>query len=111
MTVWGEMSPYSLGHELSYLAFARFAWDPALTWEQFITDDGAPRLGGANAAELFLALTEAVDHPPRWTPLRCVACEMKRWTPPRHDSEAGRRWLTLADRIARRGFNQATQPD
>jgi hypothetical protein len=26
------------------------------------------------------------------------------------DPEAGRRWLTLADRIARRRFNQATTP-
>jgi hypothetical protein len=111
LTVWGEMSPYMAAPELSYLAFARFAWDPTLTWEQFLDDEVAPRLGGANAAERFLALTEAVDHDPTLDidalgRMQEEALDAARVTNP----EAGRRWLTLTDHIARRRFNQATMP-
>ena len=49
LTVWGEPSPYHVSTELSYLAFARFTWDPTLTWEQFMREEVAPRLGGSDA--------------------------------------------------------------
>ena len=51
LTVWGEPSPYHATVELSYLAFARFSWDPTLTWERFMAEDAAPLLGGVEAAE------------------------------------------------------------
>ena len=112
LTVWGEMSPYVAATELSYLAFARFSWDPTLTWEQFLADDVAPRLGGANAAERFLELTETLDHDRSLDSdallrMQEEALDAARGT----DAGAGQRWLTLADRIARRRFNQATVPD
>jgi NAD(P)-dependent dehydrogenase (short-subunit alcohol dehydrogenase family) len=61
LTVWGEPSPYETSSELSYLAFARFTWDPSLTWERFVAEEVQPRLGGAEAAERFLAITETLD--------------------------------------------------
>ncbi len=42
LTVWGEPSPYHATVELSYLAFARFSWDPSLTWDRFLARDAAP---------------------------------------------------------------------
>jgi hypothetical protein len=111
LTVWGEASPYLAATELGYLAFARFSWDPELTWEQFVADELAPRLGGANAAERFLALTEDLDHAPDLDGqalgrMQQEALDATRTT----DPESGRRWLTLADRVSRRRFNQSTHP-
>ena len=70
-----------------------------------------PRLGGANAAERFLELTEALDHDlalddDALLRMQAEALDAARGT----DPGAGRRWLTLADRITRRRFNQATAP-
>ena len=59
--MWGEPSPYHATVELSYLAFARFSWDPELTWERFLAEDVAPLLGGVDAAQQFVAIAEEVD--------------------------------------------------
>jgi hypothetical protein len=111
LTVWGEASPYLAATELGYLAFARFTWDPSLTWERFVAEELAPRLGGDAAASRFLALTEANDHDlsldaDALGQIQEEALEASRGV----DPDAGRRWLTLADRIARRRFNQSTLP-
>jgi hypothetical protein len=103
LTVWGEPSPYEATVELSYLAFARFTWDPTLTWEAFLDRDAAPLLGGPEAARRFVAIAEELDAHQRLpverlNGLRRAAAEH------RSDDEAGRRWLTLEDRIARRTF-------
>ncbi len=101
LTVWGEPSPYHAAVELSYLAFARFSWDPSLTWERFLDQDAAPLLGGTDAASRFVAIAEELDanqHLPleRLRALRRAAMEH------RADDEPGRRWLSLEDQLARR---------
>lgn len=101
LTVWGEPSPYHAPVELSYLAFARFSWDPSLTWDEFIRSDAAPLLGGADAATEFVAIAEEIDaHQSlpveRLTALRSSAAAH------RSGDDAGRRWLSLEDQIARR---------
>ena len=61
LTVWGEPSPYHATVELSYLAFARFSWSPTLTWDEFLAEEAAPRLGGKDAAGQFVAIAEEID--------------------------------------------------
>ena len=101
LTIWGEPSPYHATVELSYLAFARFSWNPALPWEDFMAQDAAPRLGGAEAAQHFVEIAEELDahqtlDPDRLRSLRRSAAAH------RAEDEAGRRWLSLEDQISRR---------
>lgn len=103
LTIWGEPSPYHATVELSYLAFARFSWEPALTWDRFIAHDAAPLLGGVEAADEFVRIAEEIDahqtlKRERLQSLRDAAMAH------RAGDEAGRRWLSLEDQIARRLF-------
>ncbi|MBW3631924.1 MAG: hypothetical protein KY456_02730 [Chloroflexi bacterium] len=106
LTVWGEVSAFHAATELSYLAFARFTYDPTLTWNRFITEEVAPRLGGERAAARFLEMTALIDgeillEQSELRRLHTEAVDASRQT----DYDAGRRWLSLADRIARREMN------
>jgi hypothetical protein len=103
LTVWGEPSPYHATVELSYLAFARFSWEPALTWERFIAEDVAPLLGGADAANEFVAIAEEVDAH-RVLPVERLRALREAAMAHRAGDEAGRRWLSLEDQVARRLF-------
>lgn len=105
LTVWGEPSAYHATAELSYLAFARFTWEPTLTWERFVDEDLAPRLGGRKAAERFVAIAEEMDRNrilpmARLAELRAEALAASACG----EDEAGRRWLTLGEQIARREY-------
>jgi len=109
LTVWGEPSPYIPPVELSYLAFARFTYDPTLTWEAFVREEVEPRLGGEAAARRYLDLIAEVDAPARlddarWRERRDEARDAARGM----DDEASRRWTWLADRIDRLRYNAAT---
>jgi hypothetical protein len=55
-TIFSEVSAFSVVNEINYLAFARFGYQADLTWNQFLTDDLGPLLGGTEAAERYLAL-------------------------------------------------------
>jgi hypothetical protein len=105
LTVWGEVSDYVATAELSYLAFARFTWDPSLTWEAFVSQELAPRLGGQDEAEAFVAIAEEVDAH-QTLPVERLA-ELQARALGRAaglDGAAARRWLTLGEQIARRVF-------
>lgn len=105
LTVWGEPSPYHATVELSYLAFARFSYEPGLTWERFLEEDVAPLLGGPEAAERFMALAGELDANQSLPRERLAAMQAEvRAASAGADSEAARRWLTLEDQIARRRF-------
>jgi hypothetical protein len=105
LTVWGEPSPYHATVELSYLAFARFTWDPSLGWDRFLDEEMAPRLGGREAAERFVAIAGEIDANQRLPVSRLAALRSEALA---HAGDAGsapgRRWLSLADQIARREF-------
>lgn len=101
LTIWGEPSPYHATVELSYLAFARFGWNPRLEWEDFVRDTAAPLLGGAEAAAEFVALASELDAQQVIDPERLHALR-RRAAAHRAGDEAGRRWLSLEDQIARR---------
>jgi hypothetical protein len=103
LTVWGEPSPYHATVEISYLAFARFGWEPDLAWDRFLAEDVAPLLGGTDAAHAFVRIAEELDANQR-LPLERLR-ELRRTAAEHHaDDEPGRRWLTLEDQVARRIF-------
>lgn len=101
LTVWGEPSPYHATVEISYLAFARFGWEPELTWDRFLAEDVAPLLGGEDAAHAFVRVAEELDANQR-LPLDRLKALRHTAADHRSDDEAGRRWLSLEDQIARR---------
>ncbi len=103
LTVWGEPSPYHASAEFSYLAFGRFGYEQALTWDRFIAEDVAPRVGGQAEAERFVALMTELDdnqHLPTAAlgAIRGEALEGVGST----SGDAVRRWLWLADRANQR---------
>jgi hypothetical protein len=106
LTIWGEASAFHAATEMSYLAFARFTYDPSLTWDRFIREDLAPRLGGGEAANRFLEITDLLDRevPIEQSELRRLHAEVVDASH-QADYDAGRRWLSLGDRIARREMN------
>ncbi len=105
LTVWGEPSPYHATVEFSYLAFARFTFEPALTWERFLDEEVSPRLGGRTAAERFVAIAEEIDLNQRLPAARLAALRAEAMA---HVGDAGsdaaRRWLSLGEQIARRAY-------
>ncbi len=105
LTVWGEASAWHAAVELSYIAFARFTWEPTLTWERFMAEEMAPRLGGGEAAERFVAIAEEIDQNQR-LPVERLAAFRREALSRAGDagSDAARRWLTLGEQIARREY-------
>jgi hypothetical protein len=112
LTVWGEVSPYVTSTELSYLAYARFTWDPSLTWGQFMAQDVAPRVGGLAAAERYVEMLEILDTVPfheevLLNRIRSEAVSHAAAT----SGDVSRRWLWLGEAAQKRLFNQATKPE
>lgn len=105
LTVWGEPSPYHATVELSYLAFARFSWDPSLTWDDFMARDVEPRLGGADAAARFVNIAVELDAHQALPRERLATLGDEAASHARAlRGEAARRWLTLQEQIARRHY-------
>lgn len=105
VTIWGEPSPFHASAELSYLSFGRFSYDPSLTWEEFMAQDVAPRVGGAAAADRFVALMQELDASARLDESRLRAIRDEALDGARSGSgEVVRRWLWLADRANQRVY-------
>ncbi|MGI9355688.1 MAG: hypothetical protein ACR2PF_11090 [Rhizobiaceae bacterium] len=103
LTIWSEPSPFHATVELSYLAFARFGWQPDLSWENFLAEDVAPLLGGPDAANSFIEIAEEVDENQE-LPLERLQTLQKSAMQQFADTsgDVARRWLTLGEQIARR---------
>lgn len=111
LTVWGEPSPYNTSTELSYLAFARFSWDPSLEWDAFMRTEVAPRLGGEAAAKRYVELVETLDASPTIEAATLDRVGDEALSEAQGSSgDVSRRWLWLADVAARRRFSRATTP-
>ena len=105
LTVWGEVSAYNAATEISYLAFSRFGWNPALTWDEFMSRDVAPLFGGLSQAERFVAIAEEIDGNADLPTERLDALQTEALSAvSAAGSEARRRWLTLAERITQRRY-------
>lgn len=103
LTAWGEVSDYVATAELSYLAFARFSWQPDLTWQAFVRNDLAPRLGGPDRADRFVTIAEELDGTLVIAGERLAALASEAFaTMAALDDAPARRWLTLGEQIARR---------
>lgn len=94
-TIFGEVGAFSTVNEINYLAFARFGYQADLTWRQFVADDLGPLLGGAEAAERYLAL---LDVPGDRLSLTRAADEA-RDIAAAQAGEACRRWVWLQNRL------------
>jgi hypothetical protein len=97
-TIFGEVGAFSTVNEINYLAFARFGYQADLTWRQFVADDLGPLLGGAEAAERYLAL---LDIPADAVSLTRAAAEV-RDIATAQAGEAYRRWVWLQNRLHQR---------
>nr|BFE56341.1 hypothetical protein GCM10020063_008670 [Dactylosporangium thailandense] len=100
LTIFGEPSAYHPTNEVNYLAYARFTWNPSLSWEAFWRAEVAPRFGGTAEAEAFRAGTRLLDDPSAGGPLdrvRGEALDIAAST----SGEVQRRWLWLAERASR----------
>ena len=111
LTIWGEVSPYNVATELSYLAYSRFTWDASLSWDAWIERDVAPLLGGSGAAVRYLEMLGRIDppaipSPELLDPLQAEALDAARQL----SGDAARRWLCLAERIARIRFQVDGEP-
>lgn len=103
--MWGEPSAYHASVELSYLAFARFSYEPTLTWESFLDGDVAPLLGGRALADWFVAIAEEVDANQTLPVMRLAALRAEALDHSGNNAgDAARRWLTLGEQIARREY-------
>lgn len=103
LTVWGEPSDYDATVELSYIAFARFTWNPGLSWDDFVEREVAPRLGGLEPARRFIAIAEELDASAALPVDRLVTLQKETLAAATaHDGEIARRWLTLTNQIGRR---------
>jgi hypothetical protein len=111
LTVWGEPSPYIPTVEFSYLAFSRFSWDPLLGWDRFVAQEIAPRVGGAAAAERYLAIVGRIDgaRPVDDAMIRPLLGDALDGAG-HPDAEVARRWIWLAERLTRLRYHQATTP-
>ena len=84
---------------------ARFSWDPSLSWERFVEEDAGPLLGGAEPARRFIAIAEEIDAHQQLPQDRLAELRREAFsTAGEFSDEPGRRWLTLAEQIARREY-------
>jgi hypothetical protein len=101
LTIFAEAAAYHPTNEISYLAYARFTWNPELAWADFWRDEVAPRFGGSAEAEAFRDGAALLDDPTAdaaaLTAVRGDALAMVAAT----GGEVQRRWLWLAERAAR----------
>ena len=80
LTVWGEPSPYHATVELSYLAFARFSWDPTLTWERFLAAGRGAAAGRCRRGDGVRRRRRGARCPARRCPWRgCRPCAPRPW--------------------------------
>ncbi len=80
-----------------------------MTWDRFLSEDVAPLLGGLDAANRFLDVSTTIDRnlvldAGILRQYQAIALEGASHA----DESISRRWLWLADRIARRRYNDAT---
>ncbi|BCJ68921.1 hypothetical protein [Polymorphospora rubra] len=104
LTIFAEPSAYHPTNEISYLAYARFTWNPDLAWDDFWRDEVVPRFGGAGQAEAFRAGAARLDDPTATAEdlsrVRGEALDVVAST----TGEVQRRWLWLAERTARHAY-------
>jgi hypothetical protein len=95
MTIFGEVSAFNTVNEINYLAFARFTYNPRLSWEDFVAGDLGPLFGGREEAEKYLSLLTVLSAQKR---LNAAVGEAKEISS-RLSGEPYRRWAWLQNRL------------
>ncbi|GAB3157447.1 hypothetical protein GCM10027290_58400 [Micromonospora sonneratiae] len=107
LTIFAEPSAYHPTNEINYLAYARFTWNPTLSWASFWRDEVAPRFGGDAEAEAFRTGALVLDDPSATASalarVRGEALDQVAAT----SGEVQRRWLWLAERASRYAHSAA----
>lgn len=94
-TIFGEVSALSVVNEINYLSFARFGYQPTLTWEEFIEKDLGPLFGGKLATEIYLRLLTVPSQKDILNKAIGEARELSRSM----SGEQYRRWVWLQNRL------------
>lgn len=92
MTIFGEVSPWRVVHEINYLSAAFFADNPGRNWGDFVNLKLAPLLGGKDLAGLYLKFMEKQKvGRSELTRTKTILRNIK--------DPAYRRWLWMAEQI------------
>jgi hypothetical protein len=95
VTIFGEPSAFNTVNEINYLAFARFGYNAALTWDEFLQNDIGPLLGGGEAATKYLELLKCADTPENLKEGIAQARDIAS----KQNGNVYRRWLWLQNRL------------
>ncbi len=101
MDVFGEVSAFNVANEINFLAYATFGYDREATWETFVANVLAPRLGGVSQANEYLAL---LDANPTESQLQEANGRAREISAPLNDEEQRRRWSWLTNELYRRAY-------
>lgn len=105
VSMFSEVSDFSVPNEFNYLAFAEFSIDPQLDWDDFVAAQLAPRLGGAEAAAAYLGILEELQRP--GADAAALRERMRAAAPEDASEDVARRWLWLAYELERHIWNAA----
>ncbi|MBI2785504.1 MAG: hypothetical protein HYX60_04015 [Legionella longbeachae] len=92
-TIFGEASAFNPINEMNYLAFARFGYDAALTWYNFLEDDLGGLFGSSEAALTFIDLFHAEPRAQK------SAIDQAREIANQYTGDIYRRWVWLQNRL------------
>jgi hypothetical protein len=94
--VFGEAAAFHTVNEINYLAYATFAYDREISWDEFVADVLGPRFGGAEATAEYLRL---LDTPAEAPAISRALSEAREIATPLTDAEQYRRWTWLTNRL------------
>lgn len=109
LTIFAEPSAYHAANELNYLAYARFCWNPGLSFDEFWTADMVPRLGGVAQARVFRDGARVLDDPAADAAAVDTVLGQAVEVASAASDDVQRRWLWLAERASRRRYAAATE--
>jgi hypothetical protein len=103
ISIWGEVSSNEIANEINYLSVSYFADHPDASWDEFVKNTLAPRLGGEELAFAFIDMLEkeAVDS----TDLELAKSTLRGLNEP-----AYRRWVWMIARLYQRLDNPGWRP-
>jgi hypothetical protein len=103
ISIWGEVSAAEAANEINYIVVGYFSDHPDASWDDFVTEELEPRLGGEALASTYIELLEKeqVEH----SDLEQAKSILARVKEP-----AYRRWLWMLERLYQRLDNPGWAP-
>jgi hypothetical protein len=103
VSIWGEVSSNEVANEINYLSVSYFADHPHESWDGFVSDALAPRLGGEDLAFAFIELLEKGE-------VGNKDLELAKYTLRDLDDPAYRRWVWMIAWLYQRLDNPDWRP-